>query len=403
MSANHYNLGTFGSGQQPGFFTPLIEAFHKGIQQIQTDSLLDCFRQNSESQKYMFDRMKEILAESIKTGVDGITAALEKCTHLGNFTGSILDSAVSDDSGYYHQLTKASGYDDRISNEKTMKTQKSRIAELGDTIAVLRENEKTLKLKYEAKSKGLEEMRDRLAGLERELKKSQYEKREIEEIVTRKCKLLEEENSILRAKFTELHVGFEKVSQENDLREMLKSLEIKYQEVKDINKSTNRKLEEAEFANEQLKLSVGSLKQEIHQLNDLLKAERNANYALELKLIEMKEKEAEMRLAANDFRDKLSKCQNEHKSMLAALGQAEECLKVEKKRSIELERINEQLTFTMVNTERNLKDRVDVTTMKLNKVNEENERLKERLDGLSRDQRSIVEEERKNLTKLTEK
>jgi chromosome segregation ATPase len=403
MSASHYNLGTFGSVQQPSFFAPLIEAFQKGIHQIQTDSLLDCFKQNSESQKYMFDRMKEILNESIKSGVDGVTSALEKCTHHGNFTGSILDSAASDDSGYYHQLTKASGYDDRMSNEKTMKSQKSRITELADTVAQLRENEKTLKLKYEAKSKGLEEMRDRLAGLERELKKSQYEKREMEEIVTRKCKLLEEENSILRAKFSELHVGFEKVSQENDLREMLKALECKYQEVKDINKSTNRKLEESEFANEQLKLSVGSLKQEIHQLNDLLKAERNANYSLELKLIEMKEKEAEMRITANDFRDKLSKCQNEHKSLLAALSVAEDSLKSEKKRSIELERINEQLTFTMVNTERNLKDRVDVTTMKLNKVTEENERLKERLDGLSRDQRSHVEEERKNFAKLSEK
>jgi DNA repair exonuclease SbcCD ATPase subunit len=347
--------------------------------------------------------MKEILNESIKTGVEGVTMALEKCTHHGNFTGSILDSGASDDSGYYHQLTKTGIYDDRISNEKTMKTQKNKITELTDAMAQLRENEKTLRLKYEAKSKGLEEMRDRLAGLERELKKSQYEKREMEEIVTRKCKLLEEENSILRAKFSELHVGFEKVSQENDLREMLKTLESKYQEVKEINKSTNRKLEESEFANEQLRLSVGSLKQEIHQLNDLLKAERNANYALELKLIETKEKEAEMRITANDFRDKFSQCQNEHKSMLAALALSEESLKSEKKRSIELERINEQLTFTMVNTERNLKDRVDVTTMKLNKMSEENERLKERLDGVSRDQRNHVEEERKNLSKLSEK
>ena len=389
------------SGQYPSFFSPIIEEFNKGINQILSDSLLDCFKKSSESQKYMFDRMKEILNESIKTGIDGVTETMEKCANVGYNPHSILDSLRSEESYYNH---KGNAYtEERMMNEKNIKYQNQKIGELGDTLKHLKESEKTLKLKLETKSKGLEEMRERLAAIERELKKSQYEKREMEEVLSRKCKLLEEENTILRSKFTELNVGFEKVSQENEIRESLKHLESKYLEVKEVNKNAIRKLEETEFANEQLKLSVGSLKQEINNLNEFLKSERNSNYSLELKLIETKEKESEMRMMANDFRDKLQKNQQEFNSMVSSLKQTEEGLKTEKKKAIELERINEQLNFSMVNNERNLKDRIDVTTMKLNKVTEENERLKERLEGVTRGQKSIQEEERKAVFKLSER
>ena len=69
--------------------------------------------------------------------------------------------------------------------------------------------------------------------VERDLKRITYDKKETEEVFSRKCRLLEEENSILRLKFSEASHTIDKSSVSDEANSNLRNLENKYQEIKE--------------------------------------------------------------------------------------------------------------------------------------------------------------------------
>ena len=381
------------SGQKACSHTHLIEAFQHGLTLLAKDTLLDVFRSSSESQQFMFDRIREILIDCIRAaGIDPETGKTStkkftEQTFKGNEfeygssqSAKVLElmreveslkeenkklcskvislaekqavvsyqtnSTLGDETKDYGGYSGVNNLEDRLTLERNLKNMRLKLNQTQEELRALTEGEKTWKLKLETKSKALEEVKEKMMALERENKKLVYDKKECEEALTRKCRLLDEENAILRQRHSEMSSGFEKNMQDSDIRNSLKSLEIRYVEIKEHSKTAARKLEESEFTNEQLRLTIGSLKQELTHLNELLKQVRSSGYSIELQLIESKEREADLRLQMSTLETQLNKLAQELSMANSNLREAEDSLKQEKKKSIEFERINEQLVFT---------------------------------------------------------
>jgi myosin protein heavy chain len=444
----------------------LVEAFQKGISQIMNDSILDCFKKSYESQEFMFDRMKEILTECLKEANNQNCQELESRLESANQKISSLDSQLREakiaheqiltfkgDSGHFsgsrhsasesrqedvqreleymkeenkklcnrivsltanqyktesddsmHHLSRNNEYlEEKLTLEKMVKSLKHKLAEVQDVNKNLQEVEKTLKLKLESKSRMIEEYKEKVMTLERDQKRVMYDKKESEELFDRKCKLLEEENQILHAKFNEMNNSYEKIGSDSEIRESLKVLETKYGEIKESSKAAGRRLEEAEFNNEQLRMTITALKAEIINLNEILSGERNGKYQLEIKMIEMRDKESTSRIEAADWKERHAKQTQEFNILAGNLKQAEEAVKLERKKAIELDRLNEQLAFSSSSNERALKERLESFGHKLRKSEEENEKIKEKMANSIKEYKVQLEEERKSNAKMAEK
>lgn len=430
------------------------------------DSILDCFKKSYESQEFMFDRMKEILTECIKEAnnenchelesrlesanqkISSLDAQLREAkiaheqiltfkgdtNHFSGSRNSVSESKYdeaqreveylkeenkklcnrivsltanqykteSDDS--MNHLSRNNEYlEEKLTLEKMVKSLKHKLAEVQDVNKNLQEIEKTLKLKLESKTKMIDEYKDKVITLERDQKRIMYDKKESEELFDRKCKLLEEENQILHSKFNEMNNSYERIGSDSEIRESLKVLEMKYVEIKESSKATGRRLEEAEFNNEQLRMTITALKAEIINLNEILSAERNGKYQLEIKMIEMRDKESTSRIEAGDWKERHAKQTQEFNILAGNLRAAEEAVKQERKKAIELDRLNEQLTFSSTSNERALKEKLESFGHKLRKSEEENEKIKEKMANSIKEYKLQLEEERKSNGKMAEK
>jgi chromosome segregation ATPase len=362
----------------------IIEAFSHGLSLLSQDSLLAVFRDNKDSRQFMFDRIKEILDGCIRTAREGAEAlyADARSDATPNYAGSKEMDLLRDENkklcakilelsdnarilaqqGY--QTSGSTGDDTRELNsllgiknppalmeeklqlEKQLKEYRVKFAEMQETMKIASENEKNLKMKLELKTKGLEEMRERVSFADRESKKANFEKKECEEILTRKTKLLEEENTILRQKFADLMTGPERSPHQTENKSALKNAEQKSIEYREQARLLQRKLEELEFTTEQNKLSSQTLKQEIQHLNELLKTARSSAYSLEVQLIESRDRESEFKLQICNTENSLNKMAQELNISQSNLRAIEDKHRNEKKRAMELERMNEQLSFT---------------------------------------------------------
>ena len=382
LNANLNLNGCPGMGQCPD--NHLIEAFTHGLSLLSQDSLLSVFRDNKDSRQFMFDRIREILEGCVKTAKHGAEmlyadARSEQsppnnrqfeqlreenqrlCTKVLELTDQ-LRQATQNQAGY--QTNGSAGDDTRELNsllgikhpaalaeeklvlERQLREVKMQCVQLTETIRMAAENEKTLKVKLEAKSKGLEEMRERVGVADREAKKAIFEKRECEEVLSRKAKLLEEENTILRQKFADLMTGSERSAHHSETASALKSAEQKTIEYREQARLLQRKFEESEFNAEQSRISAQTLKQEIQHLNELVKSARNSAYHLEVQLIESRDRESESKLQTSNLDSTVSKLTQELNIAQSNLKSIEEKHRTEKKRAMELERMNEQLSFT---------------------------------------------------------
>lgn len=360
----------------------LIEAFTHGLSLLSQDSLLAVFHDSKDSRQFMFDRIREILEGCIKTAKQGaeilyadarseqsppssrqleqlrdenqklcakvleLSEQLRQATQAGYQTsGSAGDDTRELNSllGIKHPAALA---EEKLLLEKQLRESKSQNAQLTEAIRMAAEHEQTLKLKLEAKTKGLEEMRERVGFADREAKKAIFEKRECEEILSRKAKLLEEENTILRQKFSDLMSGSERSAHHSETASALKSAEQKTIEYREQARLLQRKFEESEFNAEQSRISAQTLKQEIQHLNELVKSARNSAYQLEVQLIEARDRESEYKLQSSSLESSVSKLSQELSIAQSNLKSIEDKHRNEKKRAMELERMNEQLSFT---------------------------------------------------------
>ena len=70
--------------------------FQNSIQVIIQDPIMECFRQNTESRQFMFDRMKEIINESMSQANDEyIKEILERMDHMNIFSKSLKDEVIN--------------------------------------------------------------------------------------------------------------------------------------------------------------------------------------------------------------------------------------------------------------------------------------------------------------------
>lgn len=231
------------------------------------------------------------------------------------------------------------------------------------------ERERNWKLKLALKEKCIEDLTDKLSAAERLSKRLEFEKKEYEEAVERKCILLEEENKLLRIKFEEIMIAFDRSQELSiDPKSKYQSVEARYNQAMDLAKITGSKLEETEFTVEQFKLTNEALKREVLSLNDMLKNTREANCQLEIELVEHKEKLASMNMQLKSLHALQNKTNQEILLALETIKKNEEDLMTEKKKCAELERIKEELAFTAHNNERNLSDQIKSLKLKHEKL-----------------------------------
>jgi hypothetical protein len=74
----------------------LETTFKDSIQVIINDPIMECFRENTESRQFMFDRMKEIISENMTQANDSyVKEMLERMDHMNIFTKSLKDEIIS--------------------------------------------------------------------------------------------------------------------------------------------------------------------------------------------------------------------------------------------------------------------------------------------------------------------
>lgn len=230
------------------------------------------------------------------------------------------------------------------------------------------EKDKNFQLKLSLKDRVIEDLTDKLTNADRQLKRLAFERQEFEDAMNRKLRLLDEENSLLRYKFEEVMVAFDKSVSVTDDSDKYRSVELRYTQAMDLAKVTGNRLEETEFNVEQLKLTVDSLRKEILSLNDLLKATRETSCHLEMQLVDCKDKLSTTTMQLKSTRSLQSKSDSEVLQALDTIKQLETSLMAEKKRCVEIERLKDEAVFSAHNTERSLSDQLKTMKVKYDRL-----------------------------------
>ena len=221
------------------------------------------------------------------------------------------------------------------------------------------EREKNWKLKLALKDRCIEDLTDKLAATERQVKKLSFDRGDTEEALKRKARLLDEENSLLQAKLGEVLNILERLQNaQSEPKQQYASAENRYRQALDLAKVTGGKLEEAEFTADQLKLANTALRDEVLQLTEQLQTERTTNCKLEIHSVELREKVANYQMRIKSIETLQAKADQEILISLENNQKIEKGLLEEKKRRIELERQKEELSFAASKSEKKLSDEV---------------------------------------------
>ena len=376
----------------------LSKAFSQAAENLVNDPLMSCFRSSPESQNYMMDRMEEVILEAVKlSATDQLISAQKTISELKSLLRSEDTPVRKDPTFMSHHSTV-----DQLSVSRHQADGRQRHASkfdageeggrlpsiLADRLASLETRCEVLQAERDKAVLEADELRDvydqacsSKGAAEKALRKAEWELREKQEVHERQIGKLTEEIGFLRAKQVAAKDNGDS-KEVSMLRSTLVTLETRFREVKDLYNQQKRELEESNFECETLKSTVDRLKTECQDSSDREASERKHRHGLEMTIIELKKKVAEMTTAYKETEEAFRQTLNEMNLFKSEMNQLNESLKNEKRRSLALDRELEQAKFLAERKDRDYREHANSYEEQFKLIKAESSLMKEKLDAV---------------------
>lgn len=414
-------------------FDRLSKSFRESMDILVKDPLMKCFSESSESQKYMFDRIEEILSDTVLQVSNGLKIppqSVQSEPGRGNGGSQIFEmqkvicrleeknKKLSEDLNREREQFETclkelekekkdkrtiEGRFEKVEDVRQLEEQK--VAELEEILANLRAKIHPLEHQLEEKKKEAEKFANRNSELEQQVRKLEFTFKETQDQLIRENRQLLEENDLVTKKCKDL----QKINNGNggakitDSGSRLQVLEETIRQLKDSNDALARKSDEMEFSKRNIEEHMVALKTEItdtNELNTLLKREK---HGLEIELIEMNNKLAEITIKANRQKDESEKTNVDSEYLKAEFDKLEKLYKTEKRKSSNLERELDQVKYSHDMLHKNTNEEIRSLRDHNTGLKNENRSLQEKLESQFREMQQRLDEERKSNIKNAKK
>lgn len=336
----------------------LESSFKDSIKILTNDPIMECFKENKESQMFMFDRIKEVIDQSIQIAQDEFNKeALQRLDDMKNFSHSLKDEikqlhllnrnlkeklkknifSENQKNGRGEQFNTLQIDKIKMQNmlEETRKEFESMKAKYDDSKNLLKWKDNVIR-KLEDRvndlEKGSNESKHNIENLNFELKEAKNQERKFRSLYNElKATYTREESKIcvaceksnlnivnerkeierlkkLNAKLTNSKSNDYKITlnENEDLKKFLKEKER-------ILKDKNQKIEDLEYSIKQLEHSLATFKKELTESTKRVREERKYRHSVEIKMIELKDSFSELSLEVKSVRDEGQKSKQEVK------------------------------------------------------------------------------------------
>ncbi len=407
-------------------FDRLSKSFRESMDILVKDPLMKCFAESSESQKYMFDRIEEILSDTVLQVSNGLKLppqSVQSDPGRGNSGGQIFEmqkvicrleeknKKLSEELGREQEHLEAclKDLDKEKKDKKTIEgrfekvedvriLEEQKVAELEEILANLRAKIHPLEHQLEDKKKETEKLGNRNSELEQQVRKLEFTFKETQDQLIRENRQLLEENDLISKKCKDLQKlntgnGGAKIS---DSGSRIQVLEETIRQLKDSNDNLARKSDEMEFAKRNIEDHMVALKTEItdtNELNTLLKREK---HGLEIELIELNNKLAEITIKANRQKEDSEKTNIDSEYLKTEFDKLEKLYKAEKRKSSNLERELDQVKYSHDMLHKNTNEEIRSLRDHNTGLKNENRSLQEKLESQFREMQQRIDEERKS-------
>lgn len=338
------------------YFSKLETSFKDSMQIIVNDPIMECFKENKESQLFMFERIKEVITQSLQEAQDEYNKeAMNRLDDMKNFTSALKQEIkqltlknkslkeklkiqasqekcnVSLDQAKSLQIENAKLENQFEEVKKELKDSKIKLADsenllnwkedviknLEDTIIKLeksgndsRNELHNLTIKLTEISNQEEKYRNMYLELKSEMKNTK---------ISDNCQECEKTNSELKKAFREVeqlkkvNAELERIKQ-HDFRSTLKRKEELEKELKERESSfsqKDQKIEDLEFVVKQLEQTVATFKKELTESTKRVREERKYRHGVEISMIELKDSFSELTLETKTIKDENQKSKQE--------------------------------------------------------------------------------------------
>jgi myosin heavy subunit len=406
-------------------FDRLSKSFRESMDILVKDPLMKCFAESSESQKYMFDRIEEILSDTVLQVSNGLKIppqSVQSDPGRGNHGGQIFEmqkvicrleeknKKLAEDLARDREQLEAcmKELDKEKKDKKNMEGrfekfeevrqhEEQKAAELEEILANLRAKIHPLEHQLEDKKKETERLAGRNGELEQQVRKLEFAYKETQDQLLRENRQLLEENDLISKKCKDLQKlhngnGGAKIS---DSGSRIQVLEETIRQLKDSNDALARKSDEMEFAKRNIEDHMLALKTEINDTNELNTLLKREKHGLEIELIELNNKLAEITIKANRQKEESEKTNVDSEYLRAEFDKLEKLFKAEKRKSSNLERELDQVKYSHDMLHKNTNEEIRSLRDHNTGLKNENRSLQEKLESQFREMQQRIDEERK--------
>lgn len=439
--------------QMRDHYTHLREAFTQALEAAVQDPLMKCFSENSESRKYMFDRMQEVIEESMKTAhsesvheliqtCDGLEQEVKNLMSLqGHGSKSALNSQIFElQKEVYNKedefkraekeaarlegeiedrnsrirsleasLAKADHGSERLAQEvKTLGLKNDRILEekqligakvheLNEQIRQLRNLEEPLQRSVDEKIRENEKLTKRNLELEQSVKRLEYTLTQNEDLYNREYKKIVEENEIIEKKLREIQKLNTTSTKKNDEgAQKVLSLEEVNKSLKDKLETMTRKVEDLEFSKGTVEEHLKTLKDEIKETCEKNTELKREKHMLEVEAMELGNKYSETQVERNRIKEDNEKMGNERDYLRIEYEKLEKQVKIEKRKTSNLERELDQMKYSHDTLHRSTMEEIKALRDHNQMLKQEGKSLQDKIENQFKEMQVRLEEERKN-------
>lgn len=345
------------------YFSKLEGSFRESIQIIVNDPIMECFKENKESQMFMFERIKEVVTQSLQEAQDDYNKeALQRLDDMRDFTSSLREEikqvSISNKNLKEKLKKKSQGRNSnqgslevkslQIENEKLENNMQEIRKELKDAQIKVRDSENLLNWKEDVVKK----LEDTIMQLESENNSARAEMQnlssKLKETMDQETKyrnlyldLKSNQGGQMSSRTNDKCVNCERLysqlkkmkREKNQLEKMNSELErVKQHDLKstqnrndELEKELNdkdkmffqkdQKIEDLEFTVKQLEQTVATFKRELTESTKRVREERKYRHSVEISMIELKDSFSELTLEAKSVRDENQKSRQEVKKI----------------------------------------------------------------------------------------
>lgn len=427
------NLG-FSSGSISGalqeHFDRLSRSFRESMEVLISDPLMKCFSESTESQKYMFDRIEEIISDSviqISSSIKLPPSSIQSDPGRGG-SGNAGGSQVFEmqkiicglEEKNKKMMENVSGDRERMDNlmqdldkekrerkniearfeqmDEERKTAQDKVADLEDILAIVKAKVHPLENQVEEKSRENERLGMKVADLEQQVRKLEFNLKEGTDQMIRENRQLVEENDLMNKKCKDLQklTSGGNSTKSADTGSKLQVLEETIRQLKDSNDALSRRADEMEFAKRNIEDHMVTLKTEITDTNEMNTQLKRQKHGLEIELIELSNKLAEITIKANRQKEEVEKTNVDSEYLKSEFDKLEKLYKTEKRKSSNMERELDQIKYSHDMLHKNTNEEIKSLRDHNSGLKNENKGLQEKLEVQFKEMQQRLEEERKN-------